>query len=266
MKLITRLALLASTVVVALSSCSTPKNIVYFQDTKAGTVDRIAMQEQIKLRPGDMLNIVVSSKEPELAMLFNKTQVSRNITGSSGSGGSGNVMGYTVNDKGCIEFPLVGEIMVQGLTRIQLEQLLQQKLRSLNLLKDALVTVEFNNLTVTVLGQVGSPGVYHITRDDPTILDIIAQAGDLTINGLRENVKVYRKQGDEEKTYMVDLTSAQDVFASPVYYMQQGDIIYVEPNSKEINNSTNNGNTIRTYAFWMSLTSFLLSIGILAFK
>ena len=150
--------------------------------------------------------------------------------------------------------------------RIQLEKLLQDKLRSMNLLKDAMVTVEFNNLIVTVLGEVGNPGVYHITRDDPTILDVIAQAGDLTIDGLRENVKVYRKHGNEEKTYLVDLTSAQNVFSSPVYYMQQGDIIYVEPNSKQINNSTNNGNTIRTYAFWMSLTSFLLSIGVLVFK
>lgn len=265
MKMTKCLSLLAVIVVMALSSCSTPKNVVYFQDTTAGTIDKIAGQEQIKLRPGDMLNIVVSSKEPELALLFNKTQVSSTLGG--GSGGSGNsLMGYTVNPEGYIDFPQLGEVMVQGLTRIQLERLLQDKLRSLNLLKDAMVTVEFNNLIVTVLGEVGSPGVYHITRDDPTILDVIAQAGDLTIDGLRENVKVYRKQGNEEKTYLVDLTSAQNVFSSPVYYMQQGDIIYVEPNSKQINNSTNNGNTIRTYAFWMSLTSFLLSIGVLVFK
>lgn len=265
MKMTKCLSLLAVIVVMALSSCSTPKNVVYFQDTTAGTIDKIAGQEQIKLRPGDMLNIVVSSKDTELALLYNKTQVSSTLTG--GSGGSGNnLMGYTVNPEGYIDFPQLGEVMVQGLTRIQLEKLLQDKLRSMNLLKDAMVTVEFNNLIVTVLGEVGNPGVYHITRDDPTILDVIAQAGDLTIDGLRENVKVYRKQGNEEKTYLVDLTSAQNVFSSPVYYMQQGDIIYVEPNSKQINNSTNNGNTIRTYAFWMSLTSFLLSIGVLVFK
>ena len=175
-------------------------------------------------------------------------------------------MGYTVNDEGFIDFPILGDVHVDGLTRIQLEQLLQQKLRSQNLIKDAMVTVEFENLIVTVLGQVQKPGNYRITRDNPTILDIIAQAGDLSINGLRENVKVYRKIAGEEKTYMVDLTSAQNVFSSPVYYMQQGDIIYVEPNSKAINESTNNGNTIRTYAFWMSLTSFLLSIGVLIIK
>lgn len=265
MKMTKCLSLLAVIVVMALSSCSTPKNVVYFQDTTAGTIDKIAGHEQIKLRPGDMLNIVVSSKDTELALLYNKTQVSSTLTG--GSGGSGNnLMGYTVNPEGYIDFPQLGEVMVQGLTRIQLEKLLQDKLRSMNLLKDAMVTVEFNNLIVTVLGEVGNPGVYHITRDDPTILDVIAQAGDLTIDGLRENVKVYRKHGNEEKTYLVDLTSAQNVFSSPVYYMQQGDIIYVEPNSKQINNSTNNGNTIRTYAFWMSLTSFLLSIGVLVFK
>lgn len=126
--------------------------------------------------------------------------------------------------------------------------------------------MEFNNLTVTVLGQVRSPGIYNITRDDQTILDVIALAGDLTINGLRQNVKVYRKEGGEEKTYMVDLTSAQNVFSSPVYYMQQGDIVYVEPNAKAINDSTNNGNTVRTYAFWMSLSTFLISIALLFTK
>lgn len=265
MKLLSRIALVAATAIVALSSCSTPKNIVYFQDTTAGTVDKLARQDQIKLRPGDVLNILVTSKDEELASLFNKWSVNnRNMSNSSD--GIGNLMGYTVNEEGFIDFPILGDVHVDGLTRIQLEQLLQQKLRSQNLVKDAMVTVEFENLIVSVLGMVNRPGNYRITRDNPTILDIIAQAGDLSINGLRENVKVYRKIAGEEKTYLVDLTSAQNVFSSPVYYMQQGDIIYVEPNSKAINESTNNGNTIRTYAFWMSLTSFLLSIGVLVLK
>ncbi len=265
MKLFSRIALIATTAIVALSSCSTPKNIVYFQDTTAGTIEKLAQQDQIKLRPGDVLNILVSSKDEELAQLFNKwSSTQRNI--SNNNDGVGNLMGYTVNNEGCIDFPILGEVHVDGLTRIELEQLLQQRLRSQNLVKDAMVTVEFDNLIVSVLGQVNRPGNYRITRDNPTILDMIAQAGDLNINGLRENVKVYRKIGGEEKTYIVDLTSAQNVFASPVYYMQQGDIIYVEPNAKAINESTNNGNTIRTYAFWMSLTSFLLSIGIIVLK
>lgn len=267
MKFFTRLALLASAAVVALSSCSTPKNVVYFQDTSAGTVEKLASQDQIKLRPGDMLNIFVSSKDPELALLFNKAQINRQLGSSSVSTGSqNNLMGYVVNEAGYIDFPVLGEIEVRGMTRQALEDHIQHELRNRNLVKDALVTVEFNNLTVTVLGQVSAPGIYHITRDDQTILDIIAEAGDLTIDGLRENVKVYRKEGGEEKTYMVDLTSAQNVFSSPVYYMQQGDIIYVEPNSKKINDSTTNGNTIRTYAFWMSLASFLMSIGVLIAK
>lgn len=260
MKFFTRLASIAAGMMLVLSSCSTPKNIVYFQDTTAGTTDKLAVQDPIKLRPGDMLNIVVSSKDAELAMLFNKVQSTRMLGSSTPSSANGNTMPYTVNDAGYIDFPVLGEILVKGLTRMQLEDTIQQKLRSQNLVKDAMVTVEFNNLKVTVLGEVVHPGTVSITRDDQTILDVIAQAGDLTITGQRENVKVYRREGGEEKTYLVDLTSAQNVFSSPVYYMQQGDIVYVEPNSKKINESTNNGNTVRTYAFWMSLTSFLLSL------
>lgn len=262
MRLFSRIALIATSTLALLCSCSTPKNFVYFQDTAAGTTERIAEQDKIKVRPGDQVSIQVNSRDAALTSLFNKSI--QNLSASSSS--QANLAGYTVNDQGYIEFPILGPLEVNGMTREEIEVYIQNELRSRNLVKDAVVTVEFRNLAVTVLGAVGSQGVYKLTRDNPTILEVIAQAGGLTPNGLRENVKVFRKTGNEEKTYIVDFTSAQNVFSSPVYYMQQGDIVYVEPNKKEARESTTNGNTVYTYGFWMSLISFALSIGAIVIK
>ncbi len=264
MRLISRLAAIAVGAMALLTSCGSTKNFVYFQDTTAGTTERIADQDKIKVRPGDQVNILVNSRDPELARLFTKSTSGNG--GASGYNSQSNLMGYTVNDQGFIEFPILGPLEVNGMTREQIEVFIQQELRSKNLVKDAVVTVEFRNLAVTVLGAVSSPGVYDLKRDNPTILEVIAQAGNLTPNGLRENVKVFRKTGNEEKTYIVDLTSAQNTFASPVYYMQQGDIVYVEPNKKAARESTANGNTPYTYGFWMSLISFALAIGAIVIK
>lgn len=121
--------------------------------------------------------------------------------------------------------------------------------------------MEFVNLKYSIMGEVKSPGMYSITRDRVTILDAISQAGDMTINGKRDNVLVLRPDTvGQLYAYQVDMRSYENVVNSPVYYIHQNDYIYVEPNKKRANESTVNGNTVRSVSFWISIASFLTSL------
>ena len=122
------------------------------------------------------------------------------------------------------------------------------------------------NLAISVLGEVGKPGRYNIDRDKITLLDAISMAGDLTIYGKRDNVYVMRNEGGKQTSYQVNLLSAQDVYSSPAYYLQQNDVIYVEPNSVRARQSTVNGNNVRSTSFWISLASLLTTITVLFVK
>ena len=129
-----------------------------------------------------------------------------------------------------------------------------------------MVTVEYMNLTVTVLGEVANPGRFSIDKDRLTLLDALSMAGDLTIYGKRDNVSVQREEGGKQVIYKVNINSGKELYASPVYYLQQNDVIYVEPNSVRARQSTVNGNNIRSASFWMSLASLLTTIVVLFVK
>ena len=135
-----------------------------------------------------------------------------------------------------------------------------------NLVKDPVVTVEFMNLTVSVLGEVANPGRFNIDKDRLTLLDALSMAGDLTVYGKRENVLVQREENGKKTLYRVNLNSGYDLYASPVYYLQQNDIVYVEPNSVRARQSTVNGNNVRSTSFWLSLASLLTTITVLIVK
>ena len=135
-----------------------------------------------------------------------------------------------------------------------------------NLVKDPVVTVEFANLCVSVLGEVNNPGRFSIDRDRLTVLDALSMAGDLTIYGNRNKVMVLRQEGEVHRVYGLDLTSGNHVYTSPAYYLQQNDVVYVEPNAVKARQSTVNGNNVRSTSFWISLASLLTSIGILIFN
>ncbi len=150
--------------------------------------------------------------------------------------------------------------------RSEVAEHIKDQLISQNLVNDPVVTVEFMNLCISVLGEVQKPGRYNIDRDKITLLDAISMAGDLTIYGKRDNVAVLREEGGTQHAYLVDLRSAQSVYTSPVFYLQQNDVIYVEPNSMRSRQSTVNGNNVRSTSFWLSLASLLTSIGILIFN
>ncbi len=244
-----------------MASCKTQEKIVYFQDTQAnGTIDT-QKAVALKLIPGDKIGVnVTSATTPELAMRYNLTQ------GNASTSATMNVNNYryTLDENGNVDLPGIGRMKVSGLTRAEAASLIQAKYRD-GIINDAVVTVSTYNQYVTILGEVKNPGQLEITRDNLNILEAIGRAGDLTITGRRDCVKVIRQEGDQSKTYYVDLRS-KDIFNSPVYNLQQNDVIYVEPNKMKSGQSTYNDNSIRSISTWLSISSFLTSLAILIFR
>ena len=260
--------------IAALHACKPAKEVAYFQDIPAETTIRLAEQQQIKLQPGDKITVVVSSKDPQLASLFTLITSNRNMGQGSISNNSGNsgyaLPLYTILENGTIDFPVLGAVPEAGMSRFELAANIKERLISTDMIKDPIVTVEYSNLSVSVLGEVGSPGRVNIDRDRFTLLDAIAGAGDLTIQGKRKNVTVFRTNGTEQEVYKVDLTSMASITSSPAYYVKQNDLIYVEPTQKRANESTVNGNSMMTPSFWISLAtsslSLLTTLAVLIFK
>lgn len=247
--------------VLAAVSCSTPKEISYFQDLQPGISElTITDPVEIKVRPKDKLSILVNSQDQKLNELFNLQNTGGNTSGNRIE------LGYTVDTQGFINFPVLGKVKVDGMTREQIAEHLTEQIKERELIKDPVVTVEFLNLGVSVLGEVNNPGRIKIDRDNMTILDALSEAGDLTIYGKREKVLVLRQENGKQRVYGVNLCSADHIYTSPVYYLQQNDVVYVIPNDTKSRQSTVNGNTVRSTSFWMSFASFILSIAVLVVK
>ena len=251
---------------VLLSACNTSKRITYFQDIQdykdtAKVVEQPA--PEIRLRPEVKISIIVNSKDPELTALFNLPYTTRILGSTSENISTTNqgTSGYIIKRDGTIDFPVLGSVPAAGKTRDELSSFIKSELINRNLVNDPVVTVEFVNLQFSVMGEVRSPGTYKITRDYVTLLDALSMAGDLNINGKRDNVLVLRPDSIGKLTaYTVDMRSFADVQNSPVYYIHQNDYIYVEPNKKRANESSVNANTVQSAAFWISVASFLASV------
>lgn len=248
------------------SSCNTSKNILYFQDIPIGEHISITDTSDIVIMPRDLISIVVSGRDAELVASFNLPKVAY-LAGSRQLNENSNtqIMGYTVDAKGYIDFPILGIIQVKGLSRSQLSAMIKDKLIQDGLLKDPVVTVDFLNLKISILGEVKTPGKYNIDRDQINILEAISMAGDLTIYGKRDGVFVIREKDGGRITYKMDIRST-GIFSSPAYYLQQNDIVYIEPNIVRAGQSTINENNIKSVSLWMSLASLVATLGILIFK
>ena len=261
MKKLTFVALLCA---VVLSSCKTPKDITYLQDVDVNSPIQTQTEGFIRFQTGDKLNVFVHSRDEQLMKLFNLMSGSTNSSMFSGGNGQ-QTLAYTIDDNGNIDFPVLGSIKVVGMTRDEVAKKIKSELVNQNLCNDAVVTVNFFNMKFAVLGNTGT-GVKEINKDRITLLEAIAMSSDLQIDGMRTNVLVMRQEGDKQVPYRVDLTKTESVYSSPVYYIQQNDVIYIEPNDKFKRNSTVMSSTAYQPAFWMSLATFLSSMGILIFS
>ena len=250
-------------IVCLLASCNAPKKIRYFQDAEQGVLDTIKVDADIRIRPDDKLSIIVHSKDYQLMALFNLPYVGNRIGQNNETirqTMNQGLYGYKVGKDGTIDFPVIGKIKVEGLTRDEFREYMTNELKNRNLVNDAVVVVDFMNLTVNVLGEVARPGRYNIDRDKFTIIDALSAAGDLTIHGVRQSVKVMRTVGDVKQTYVINLNDAAGTIASPVYYLQQGDIVYVEPNETRSRQSNVNGNNLLSASFWVSMASLISTV------
>ena len=257
MKTIIRI-LFAAALVATFVSCNpqTYKKINYLQDVDSDSSMSMHVNKGIIIQPQDQLSIIVTSRDPKMAVPFNLS-VSTFYTGSeltSSGGASQRITGYVVNNDGDIMFPSLGTVHAAGLNRWELQELMKDKLSDTGLLKDAVITVEFLNFKVSVLGEVTAPGSYSVTGDKITILQALALARDLTIYGQRENVKVIREQNGKRQIYNLDLTNS-GIFDSPAYYLQQNDVVYVTPSQVRAGQGEINENYFKSGSFWISLAS-----------
>lgn len=244
-------------------SCAPVKNIAYFQDKAVNSPEKIDMHGGIVIQPKDMISIVVSCRNPELATMFNLPVISYQA-GSEivSAGGQQRLMGYVVDNDGFIDFPILGKLSVMGMTRWQLSETIKDMLSDKGYVNDAVVTVEFMNFKVSVIGEVARPGTYTVEGDKVNVLQALSLAGDLTIFGKRENVTVIREQDGKRVFYNVDLCSAE-MFKSPGYNLQQNDIIYVEPSEVRARQSTVDDKGMRMTSILISSGSLLVSVATL---
>lgn len=262
--------LLLLIITLGLGSCSAPKNVAYFQNAEAIRGMTLQYEQPFRLRPKDKINIVVNSTDPMLVQQFNLTSTSQTMRPlgsdmspqtSIGSITSGSqILAYTVDEQGDIDFPVLGKVAVEGKTRQEVAAHIRSRLIERDLVKDPIVIVEYVNLAVNVLGEVNRPGRIDVRKDYFTILDAIGAAGDLTINGQRENVMVFRSIDGEDHTFVINLCDRQDILSSPAFYLQQNDVVYVTPNPKRQRESRSMGNTFNQPSIWISLASLLTTV------
>ncbi len=257
-------------VLMIMASCSTPQNITYFQDLKDGQVLQPQSVYAIKVRPGDKLTIMVNTQDAQLSTMFNLVESQNRLLSSGISSGrasnistEGRTGYYTVDSEGNINFPVLGELHVAGMKREEVAKYIERQLISQQLVKEPVVTVEFVNTGVAVLGEVAKPGRYEFNEDKMTILQALSYAGDLKNTGQRENVLVIRQQDGKEVAYRVNLTNSKELLNSPAYYLQQDDIVYIEPNDKSKRETTSAGNAAYSPSFWISVGSVGLTVATL---
>ena len=235
-----------------LSSCVSKKDIVYFQND---AIDQEKVSNSFKtiIKPDDLLQITITALDIEAVRPFNLTSVNY-AAASNAAVGQATQQNYLVDTNGEIEFPVLGKIKVGGLTRDETINLLKSKL-SPDYIKDPNVNIRIANYKISVLGDVNSPGSYNIPNERITILDALALAGDVRISAQRNNVLIIREEAGEKMQYRVDLRSNK-LLTSPVYYLQQNDVVYVEPNYASVQSASSNSNT----TLFISLTGLIITI------
>lgn len=243
-------------VAMLLASCSSPKNVAYIQNSDSIDYSRSEVLYDARIMPKDILTITVNTVNPEASAPFNLF-VSSELSANRSIGGQRSLQTYLVDNKGCIEFPVIGTTKVGGLTKSACEKLIHDKIqRFMNAEENPIVTVRMSNYKISVLGEVNRPGMFTVSNEKINIFEALAQAGDLTIYGVRDRVKLIREDEKGHKdVYTLNLNDAE-IINSPYYYLQQNDVIYVEPNKVKAKNSAIGQST----TIWISIAGALVSL------
>lgn len=261
MKLLTSVLLFF--ILLTCASCVSQKKMIYLQgaDYLQDNPQQIKENFELKIQSDDQLAISISSKDRELIEPFNNNTLIGSGSGMNSQYNSQAGVSYFQVDKdGNIEFPIFGTLKASGLTRTELAKVLENRLISQNYIKDPLVSIKIMSFKVTVLGEVKAPGVQNVTGERLTLLEALGMAGDLLPSARRENIMVIREEDGKRKSYMVDLTSSYDVLNSPCYYLQQNDVVYVEPNSAIRVKGSGTMSTVTSTVGMISMLASLVSI------
>ena len=234
------------------SSCVSKKNIVYFQKDE---INQAAVSNSYKtiIKPDDLLQIVISALDLEAVKPFNLITANYAV-GSGNPNGLLQQQPYLVDTNGEIDFPVLGKLKIGGLTRNEVIELLKEKL-SPDYVKEPNINISITNYKVSVMGDVRSPGSYNIPNERITILDALALAGDMNISGQRNNILIIREENNKKRQYRVDLRS-NELLTSPVYYLQQNDVVYVEPNFARSQSASSNSST----SLFVSITGLIITV------
>jgi len=246
-------------VVASFTACVPRKKMAYFQQDGKILVPESNRYFSPKLRTDDLIGIFVTARDPQTALPFNPFPESINTQPPSYSNGVATRYGYLIDSEGMIDFPVLGRLKLAGLTRSEAATRIRNELSKY--LQDPIVTLRILNFKITVLGDVRNPGTFTVPNERLSLPEALGLAGDLNMTGIRSNVLVIREEGEEKKTYRIDLTS-NDLFSSPVYYLQQNDVIYVEPNQAQRNASAINNRA----GVLISLASLIITTIILIVK
>ena len=239
-----------------ITSCGS-SNVAYIQNSDSIAYDNSRFLYDAKIMPKDQITISVNTVNPEASTPYNLLLQNSYQQGSSVGNSRGTLMPYLVDNDGFINFPVIGRLKVGGLTKSECENLILEKIRPyMAAAENPVVTVRMSSYSVSVLGEVARPGSFQVGREKITILEALAQAGDLTIYGVRDKVKLIREDATGKKEiHTLDLTNA-NIVTSPYYYLQQNDIVYVEPNKVKAQNARVGNMT----TLWFSATSILISL------
>jgi polysaccharide biosynthesis/export protein len=236
------------------SACATPKNVNYFPQIKDETIANKLPVPEPTIQINDILSIIVTSSNPEASAIFNAPNESSNITNAAATSMNTLTIGYLVNINGDISFPVLGQIHALGMTKYHLTTMITDKIIEKKLLIDPIVTIRYLNFKVSVMGEVGKPGVYTTPTEKLSIMEALSFAGDITIYGERNDILLIRENDKGEKIIKhLDLTN-QDILSSPFYYLKSNDVLIVSTNGGRIAKERNS----QTIPIFFAVLSFLI--------
>lgn len=252
-------------IVATFSACTSYKNVPYLKQSETFTSEdyaKSAVLYDARIMPKDLLTIAVTTiTNPEDAYPFNLT-VSTPMSGSRSLTSQPVMQNYLVSNDGTVNFPVLGTIKIGGMTKTEAEDFIKSKLKTY--LKEApIVTVRLVNYKISVIGEVSKPSTYVVDNEKINIFEALALAGDLTVYGVRDNVKIIREMGNGQKNIITVNLNDKNIIFSPYYYLQQNDVVYVQPNKAKAQSSdigSMTGIIISTTSILVSLASLIVTI------